>query len=245
MSSSRPAKGKGKEPEPPTNPPPRDEEVAGPSAAKRPRYEQRSASAIMCNALDPELAKELYEQERAQATRAPEPWSKCLYTHRKVKPGDYPRLVIPVERLRPEFEDMSEQDYQALFDGGDPLQKRSDRRVNVHHLAWRSAGHTVPLREQADVKHRCGNGKASTNNPSPCFALGCLTTGTHASNMKEQNCVPAVTCEHCSLVTMVCQHNREEGHHCTSSLTSKYSTQKKVLRVVITYEDGTKETVAK
>lgn len=105
-------------------------------------------------------------------------------------------------------------------------------------------GKIVPNRDEADLTHKCGKGRASVENPNPCISRDCLQPAAHKTNMKQQRCVPVLQCKHCELLTLVCPHGHEAGTDaCTSHLTGKYYKQKEVSKVHIFYADGSEKVI--
>lgn len=95
---------------------------------------------------------------------------------------------------------------------------------------------------QQDIKHSCARGKNNTPYSATgfCVSSGCLSIGSHKSNMKEVNCTPVVLCENCGLLTQACAHPKV----CTSALTTHHDNQwEEIEKVVVYYKDGSQRTI--
>lgn len=179
----------------------------------------------LLNELSVDKAKELYKIE---IDRRSEKKHGCTVSTRALDRG-YARVQLSQKDVPPKF--------LALVSEQNKLEwskYKSKCRVTVHALAFRAAGNIVPdYGMNEDIMHTCGRGKQG------CITQSHLKQGDHQVNMDAQRCVPYSRCTNCKRLSMVCTHNPS----CTNKDKKEFDNQKNVKKVVIYYEDGTKDII--
>lgn len=206
----------------------------------------------------------LYQQLQRNAVQCMD----CVFPNLLLEKG-YPRYTLNktdraifLGELEPKAQDETVEAFQSRAKEFVTAHKeelkwpKKKQRIPYHHIAWRSLGQIIL--KGSDVSHICRRGEMQSNyvpahqkNQTSwtcsqvfmgCFSRTCLEQVPHQDNLERSRCIPVTRCRYCTLHTVQCCHTP----HCGSKFIAtdeELSRQKPVKSIVITYTDGSQETI--